>query len=255
MSSGCRTLGLLQGKGPAALRQALDAAAGHGAYSGLDLIERAEELGVDVIVMDLVGAGYSFILAGRPVIVVDSEGAWFRQNFTIAHELGHLLAESDCLGEVRGVNDSERAANAFAAELLMPAATLRGTDWDAMNDGELAELVWQWGVSTIALRYRLENLEVPRSERIVDLLRLSTYELLADAWGNPRAVDLITERRARASRRRFPSELVEALRQAVASGRAPVESLRFVTGDEVTRPAAEASTVPAGDSPDPFDWI
>ncbi len=228
-------LDLIRGRRAAGLRTLLevDDASAEGSRLGLDLIERVEErLGVDVIVMDIVGAGYSFIVAGRPVILVDREGAWFRENFTIAHELGHLAAESDCLGEVRGVNDSERAANAFAAELLLPAELLRALDWPSLTPAAVADLVWRWGVSTPSLRYRLENLGIEPSPEVALALEGSTFELLGSSWKRTGVPELIAERRARAARRRFPDALVGALRTAVAEGRAPAGSLEFVLGGE-----------------------
>ena len=58
-----------------------------------DRVESA--LGVEVIVVPLRGDGYSLTLGGRKVIVLAATERWFRSNFTLAHELGHLLVEGD----------------------------------------------------------------------------------------------------------------------------------------------------------------
>lgn len=231
-----RDTGLLTGASAAELRALIDggqAGATGAGEDGLDLIAAAEErLGVDVVVLDIVGAGYSFVTGGRSVIVVDGEGAWFRENFTVAHELGHLASSSECLGQVRGVTDAERSANDFAAELLMPAARLRAVDWAALDDAALANLIWTWGVSTQALRFRLENLSLSVSETTAASLEESTYALLRRAWAVPDAERRIDARRVRAAQRRFPRTLVAGVRDAVAAGRAPAGSLAWLLGEE-----------------------
>ncbi|WP_454227233.1 ImmA/IrrE family metallo-endopeptidase [Propioniciclava flava] len=55
-----------------------------------------ERLDVDVWVLDLTGDAYSIVADGRRVIVAKRTPNWFRQNFSIAHELGHLAADSLC---------------------------------------------------------------------------------------------------------------------------------------------------------------
>lgn len=92
-----------------------------------------------------------------------------RKRFTVAHELGHLLlpGHDDCgvcasgvietwAGEVQ---DREREANVFAAELLLPAALLRrqvGSDAPSLRllDGIAAT----FGTSLTASGYRFASL-------------------------------------------------------------------------------------------------
>lgn len=75
---------------------------------------------------------------GGPAVVVNT---WERISverwlFTAAHELGHLLLHSDeydrpaAVPPEAGTLDSERAADAFASEFLMPEAAF-GSAWDA----------------------------------------------------------------------------------------------------------------------------
>lgn len=89
-----------------------------------------------------------------------------RSRFTVAHELGHVL-----LGHVNEENSKlrdttfnsttsdpdERAANAFAAELIMPSARVKELYRAARNIQQLAEA---FGVSTQAMTFRLKNLGI-----------------------------------------------------------------------------------------------
>src|SRR5271157_4721592 len=100
-----------------------------------------------------------------------------RQNFTIGHELGHLLLHDqeqlhvDHEFRVRlrddvssqGTDEAEREANFFAASLLMPKdfleADLAKEDYvDLLDDQLLHTLARKYGVSTQALVNRLKNL-------------------------------------------------------------------------------------------------
>ena len=60
-----------------------------------------------------------------PLIFVNATHALPRALFTLAHELGHLLAQHDSARitldrELSGSTAPERTANAFAASFLMP---------------------------------------------------------------------------------------------------------------------------------------
>lgn len=111
------------------------------------------------------------------VIGVNTHHAPVRQNFTTAHELGHLLLHDqeqlhiDHAFRVRlrddvssqGTDDDEREANFFAASLLMPRRFLED-DLQAeeyinlLDDDFLSDLASKYGVSTQALVNRLKNL-------------------------------------------------------------------------------------------------
>jgi transcriptional regulator with XRE-family HTH domain len=106
-------------------------------------------------------------LDGGAAIGVNSSQAPVRQRFTIAHELGHYLLghhERFHIDLGRGDSDgtppgydwiSERAANDFAAELLMPARMIHEFDDGDRSTSDLAEL---FDVSGLAMGYRLANL-------------------------------------------------------------------------------------------------
>lgn len=114
------------------------------------------------------------------VIGVNASHHANRIRFTLAHELGHyLLHEGETVHfdgvrpgmtvslrsdeSSKGVNDNEKEANLFAAELLMPAKflerDLRGMQMDLMDDQALAEIARKYKVSVQALTFRLHNLD------------------------------------------------------------------------------------------------
>jgi Zn-dependent peptidase ImmA (M78 family) len=122
-------------------------------------------------------SGFLYRDNDQSVIGVNTHHAPVRQNFTTAHELGHLLLHDqeqlhvDHAFRVRlrddkssqGVDDDEREANLFAASLLMPRRfleqDLEGEDYvNLLDDDFLSDLARKYGVSTQALVNRLKNL-------------------------------------------------------------------------------------------------
>jgi Zn-dependent peptidase ImmA (M78 family) len=122
-------------------------------------------------------SGFLYRDKTQAVIGVNTHHASARQNFTTAHELGHLLLHEqeqlhiDHSFRVRlrddvssqGIDEAEREANFFAASLLMPKefleADLAGEDdVDLLDDDFLRDLARKYGVSTQALVNRLKNL-------------------------------------------------------------------------------------------------
>lgn len=191
-----------------------------------DRVESA--LGVEVIVVPLRGDGYSLTLGGHRVIVLAATDRWFRSNFTLAHELGHLLVEG--VPPQNGTT-AENVANAFAADLLMPVEIIRTIDWSGAPAATVARVVWDLGVSARALKARLRFLGIAPGNEARSALAMSTEALLrgspAPAVAPPAAV---TARMEYSARRRFPERVVTGLHRAVADGRAPRASLSWVLG-------------------------
>lgn len=88
-----------------------------------------------------------------------------RQRFTIAHEIAHYVLHRRKQSEFRDYtfarrnddrSDMEREADQFAAQLLMPEGEVRA----AVDKGlrNLNDLARHFDVSTLAMRYRLDNL-------------------------------------------------------------------------------------------------
>ena len=97
---------------------------------------------------------------GRWVIVVNANDTWGRQRFTLAHELKHVIdapAERALYRDrsyVPAAVQRERAADYFAACLLMPRAWVKRAYCD---DGlqDLARLARRFNVSKMAMQVRL----------------------------------------------------------------------------------------------------
>ncbi|MDR1485275.1 MAG: ImmA/IrrE family metallo-endopeptidase [Planctomycetaceae bacterium] len=108
-----------------------------------------------------------FIEADKKRIVVNAEDSPARQNFTIAHELGHYLLEHDLLGSEytclfrnpakQKSTPIEQEANCFAANLLVPSFFLRKylDDYPFAADEQLSKI---FGVSAEVIRFRKQYL-------------------------------------------------------------------------------------------------
>lgn len=143
------------------------------------LTKLAKACGARIFVDSLEGdlSGFLFRDKKQSVIGVNTQHSAARQNFTIAHELGHLLLHDqeqlhvDHEFRVRlrssvssqGTDEAEREANLFAASLLMPKLflehDLEDREYvDLLDDDFLGDLARKYCVSTQALVNRLKNL-------------------------------------------------------------------------------------------------
>lgn len=190
-------------------------------------------LHIDVIRVAEVSTAYSFHVGPQPVIVIPATGNWFRENWSLAHELAHLAFNhhTDDLTPQQW-DRLELAANQFAAELLLPASKMVTADWEHTTERDLAELVWNHGVSTDALARRLESLAITVPDRIRAALQLTTQRLLRWYWAGQEAhgTDQITERIDEAAARRFPLRLQEAHTELIAEGAVRKETLAWMLG-------------------------
>lgn len=195
------------------------------------MLERLEErCGIDVVRMSALSTSYSFRVGRRAVIAIPGQGNWFRENWDMAHELGHFVLGHEGVIQHEGeVNGPEREANAFAAELLLPKSEMERVDWVAVSAEDLASKVWQWGVSTHALRTRIAALGLPR-HHVNDLLQTSTQGLLRRHWRSESLADEITARMQAASLRHFPLWVQEAHLDRIAEGVIPKGTLAWMLG-------------------------
>lgn len=149
-----------------------------------DLVGFAEhELGVDVLVASVAGGCDGVIAVGDrvAVAVVDDQVVSGRQRFTLAHEIGHAIM-GDVVDSVyvdRGNGDRhlvETRADAFAANLLMPAPQLTALTGARPGAVELTEAMVTFGVSWTALLRRCDDLKVTVGD---DLRSLSGADVFA----------------------------------------------------------------------------
>jgi Zn-dependent peptidase ImmA (M78 family)/DNA-binding XRE family transcriptional regulator len=146
-----------------AANELIEAAGNHG--PPVDVFGLAEMCGVLVLQRPFPDPLSGLILEqpDGAIIGVNSKHAWVRQRFSAAHELGHHVLRH---GETFHIDVSEsprpdhdyeieRAANDFAAELLMPR---RFVSHAFDHEQSTPMLAGMFDVSEIAMGYRLVNL-------------------------------------------------------------------------------------------------
>jgi len=211
-----------------------------------------KRLGVGVVRVAELSTAYSFTVGGWPIIAVPATGNWFRENWDIAHELGHLIQghHDDEISE-GDADKHEAAANAFAAELLLPAADLKKVDWGPISDERLAGLVWSWGVSTDALCRRLSTLLGPYTSACVTRWAAHpTQRLLRQHLRIESELDEITTRMDAAAQRRFPLSLQEAHLELIASGVISTATLAWMLGIDAATLEVDSPGMPEVDVDD-----
>ena len=147
-----------------------------------------EDMGVRIFELPVPGDEFSGFSVWHPEygpsILINAKDLKGRRNFTLAHELAHLLyshGSSICyiplkFGKNYGVEDK---ANQFAIELLLPELAVL-EDFRRRNlsktptEKELANMAYsKWNVSIQALGYRLENLDLVKRGHTATLFKIS----------------------------------------------------------------------------------
>lgn len=208
-----------------------------------------ERLSIDVVRVRELSTAYSIRTGGRSVIALPATGNWFRENWDLAHELGHLATGHHDDGISQPESDQhEAAANAFAAELLLPAAELREVRWHSISDEDLAWRVWIWGVSTDALCNRLRALfdEVP--DVVARWAGHTTQRLLRYHLAIESELDEITDRMDAAAQRQFPRSLQEAHLERVASGAVGKATLAWMLDIDAAALEVDSPEIPQSDA-------
>jgi Zn-dependent peptidase ImmA (M78 family)/transcriptional regulator with XRE-family HTH domain len=181
------------------------------------------------------------------LIMVSSSIAAHRQRYTMAHELGHLMAgdQGDIVDE--NINYSrtpaETRANAFAAAFLMPAGALRAAAGEHSTPTEelIADLLARYRVSLDALAFRLHNLGIIDAAGRDSVRRMSSTRI---ALRQGRASDL----QARHDQR-WPDGLLRRAVEAYAKGRIsirPIAQLINVDPDALLEELAAPRLAPPG---------
>lgn len=172
------------------------------------LVRTMERHGLIITFVDFAGAATKTIDAfstshlPRPVVVLtpDRGDDVFRHRFTAAHELGHLLLHPDT---APGDLVHERQADAFAAELLTPAASIVPELPARLDLHALERLSRAWGVAIDSLIYRCHE---------VGRISEATYRRAFQRLAQLRQVDLFPKEPVRG----YPGELPVLLMQAFA---------------------------------------
>jgi hypothetical protein len=165
--------GRLIDQGAALAAEALELVASSGIEAYEEQSDRLPEIiervfGVDVGIEALPPGfdGLSWSRNGFRLILVSNSGSWTRQQFTLAHELGHILAgdaqdlqvDVDVMSSTLRHADTEMRANSFAASFLMPEQEVRESVARDFDEDSFARMVGRLGVSPSALSWRLLNL-------------------------------------------------------------------------------------------------
>ena len=141
-------------------------------------------------------SGMAFRYRECDFILVNSNQAVGRQNFTIAHELYHLRFQKDfetrkCqVGNLEGDKKTEQKANLFAALFLLPEEALYDNipeeelKKDGISVGTLLKLEQIFEVSHSYLLYRLKSLNLLSEEARNRHLSYSIKQQVA-AYGFP----------------------------------------------------------------------
>jgi Zn-dependent peptidase ImmA (M78 family)/DNA-binding Xre family transcriptional regulator len=197
------------------------------------------EFGVDVLVEEYPGdalAGATICDRRFPLLFVNAAHPTTRSLFTLAHELGHLLAghgEGITLDDtLADTNEDERIANSFASQFLMPVGEVRSIIEDRGRGIEsLAYLCHRYGVSFESLIYRLNSMGELNGEGVKRLQEVGWQGILK-ALERQQKLDPRT-RRSLAARggsrpvRKSPAWLVS---RALAGYRKGAVSIRPIAG-------------------------
>lgn len=196
--------------------------------------------GVDVATVGL-GVDFDGLAVSSPdvrLIVLATSHIPARQRFTLAHELGHLLAgddqdvhlDRDVYDKAQAKDPTEQRANAFAAAFLMPSQHLKtAVGPNGLTDDGFAELACELMVTPSALAYRLLKLRLIDSGTCDRLKTMSTVKAanLADRG------EQLARRTASASTPRPPGLLVRDTYAAYEAGAATLRPYAALIGADV----------------------
>lgn len=220
-----------------------------------DLVDVAEALGAAVLRAPLPEgiSGLCVTSDATSLIAVNSAVTAGHQRFTLAHEIAHHLLDAengvtlDHTEHLLGAGgEVERRAQAFAAELLMPAEGIRihlgGRPVDA---AAFADLLFTFGVSTSALSIRLRSLGLITKSREREFATERYYpKRLALEFGY---LDQWRHERDKVGETDPPRALWRRALEAYQAGRLGVGLLAVLAGkdpEELEQELAEAGVEP-----------
>lgn len=209
-----------------------------------------ERCGVKIFYFDdLIGSAACAQGAFGAGIALNATEVPWRRNFSLAHELFHLVTWDD-LGPEQDDTDAvwsahiEKLANAFASSLLLPeAAVLKSLEAHRDEHGitwrGLVEVAREFDVSTEALLWRLVSLNLVSEKQVRQLLDNPGFRTIDHMTFAPiRAPDLLPERYLRLLETAYLRGEVSAGRVAEMTGQSLAEvhhkltQMEEVEGDE-----------------------
>ncbi|GAB3660177.1 hypothetical protein GCM10027591_12920 [Zhihengliuella somnathii] len=189
-----------------------------------------EAFGIDVAFVDLPAgvSGAAWATDDFRVILVNRRDSLVRRRFTIAHELGHILAghASDLVTDDSSKNrksQPERLANAFAAAFLMPESEIRRIADQPIDDDAFARLAVALRVSPLSLSYRLLNLGFIAEPQQQRFGAFSFADCITRADASDEAQNLALREKSEQLPERLVSGLVD----------------RYITGESTAAPLAQ----------------
>lgn len=160
----------------------------------LTAVEQHEGLPVSVSRMPENVEGLCWMLDGRCLLWVNAHDWVPRRRFTLAHELGHrrcghdderIVVESYQTLTGKITSSVETQANAFAAELLAPAAGVRALLGDEQPTlTHVVDLSARYGISAIVAAYRFKTLGLIDDDRLAEAVQRNEHKPLWDARGH-----------------------------------------------------------------------
>lgn len=143
--------------------------------------KKRKKIGLNLQFENVGSAACAVAEDGVPCILVNSEEPRWRQNFSVAHELFHLVTWRDEVLNAMGNNSkvathAEALAEAFAAALLMPQESVELEFQAASQNGKIAlsaivAIARSFDVSLCACLYRLQNLRLLSNDTVLKLLK------------------------------------------------------------------------------------
>lgn len=129
------------------------------------------------------------------VVLVDANSTtFFRQQFSLTHELGHFILHSNSVEpqslDSQEYRQMEKEADEFAAEFLLPAQAFENSiSGNPMNLNEYAQLKMKWYVAAGAMVHRARSLRLINANQYLRLQK----RISARGWRKQEKLDGIVK--------------------------------------------------------------
>ena len=181
----------------------------------------------------------------RPIIGLFATGAGDRLRYSVAHELGHLVLHRNVAEHTRA---TEREADRFAAEFLLPEHRMRQILPEVMNLAIATEVKREWRVSIQMVVRRAHDLGIITDNRYRTLF----MQISGNGWRTNEPVQVPVERPRllrQMAEKKYGADIIGGAAGALGIGIQLVE--------RIIEPFAEASMMArlkAGTQPYEYPW-